>query len=79
MDKYTLVGGHTILECRFNLEGEGLYSVKWYKDGREFYRYVPLDNPKMQAFTINGIHVKVIFFGLNKMQAIFSSCIVICR
>jgi hypothetical protein len=26
------------LGCNFDLEGERLYSVKWYKDGHEFYR-----------------------------------------
>lgn len=29
------------LECHFDMNGEQLYSVKWYKDGYEFYRYVP--------------------------------------
>ncbi|PNF16759.1 hypothetical protein B7P43_G00853 [Cryptotermes secundus] len=33
------------LECHFDLEGEALYSVKWYKDGNEFFRYVPRDQP----------------------------------
>jgi hypothetical protein len=27
------------LACNFDLEGERLYSVKWYKDGHEFYRF----------------------------------------
>ena len=27
------------LGCNFDLEGERLYSVKWYKDGHEFYRF----------------------------------------
>ena len=28
---------------RFDMEGEELYSVKWYKAGHEFYRYIPGD------------------------------------
>ncbi|KAF0312138.1 hypothetical protein FJT64_017129 [Amphibalanus amphitrite] len=27
------------------LEGHSLYSVKWYKDDVEFYRYMPKNNP----------------------------------
>nr|CAI5861118.1 unnamed protein product [Callosobruchus analis] len=26
------------LQCRFDLEGEPLYTLKWYKGGKEFYR-----------------------------------------
>ena len=29
--------------CRFDMEGEEVYSVKWYKAGHEFYRYIPGD------------------------------------
>ncbi|KAF4521237.1 hypothetical protein B566_EDAN005449 [Ephemera danica] len=45
------------LECHYDLEGEALYSVKWYKDGNEFYRYVPRDNPPAQIFTLPGVTV----------------------
>uniref|UniRef100_A0A182QRS5 Ig-like domain-containing protein n=1 Tax=Anopheles farauti TaxID=69004 RepID=A0A182QRS5_9DIPT len=47
------------LVCKYDLEGEALYSVKWYKDGWEFYRYVPRDDPPQQTFPINGITVNV--------------------
>ncbi|XP_045479309.1 uncharacterized protein LOC123684186 [Harmonia axyridis] len=45
------------LECYFDLEGETLYSVKWYKDGHEFYRFVPNDVPRAQSFSLPGITV----------------------
>jgi hypothetical protein len=43
--RYPVVGGRTILVCNYDLEMTGntkekLYSVKWYKDGYEFYRYM---------------------------------------
>uniref|UniRef100_A0A182KAB1 Ig-like domain-containing protein n=1 Tax=Anopheles christyi TaxID=43041 RepID=A0A182KAB1_9DIPT len=41
------------------MEGEALYSVKWYKDGREFYRYVPRDDPPQRTFPVEGITVNV--------------------
>jgi hypothetical protein len=41
------------------MNGEALYSVKWYKDGYEFYRYVPRDHPPAQVFDQNGVYVNV--------------------
>lgn len=47
------------LECYYDLDGEALYSVKWYKDGNEFYRYVPRDMPPAQVFPLPGVSVDV--------------------
>lgn len=47
------------LECHFDLDGETLYSVKWYKDGNEFYRYVPMERPPVQVFQLPGVTVDV--------------------
>lgn len=49
----------TQLECHFNLEGDRLYSVKWYKDSNEFYRYVPRDTPPITTFNRTGVNVDV--------------------
>uniref|UniRef100_A0AAG5CV02 Ig-like domain-containing protein n=1 Tax=Anopheles atroparvus TaxID=41427 RepID=A0AAG5CV02_ANOAO len=46
------------LECLYDLEGETLYAVKWYKDGLEFYRYVPRDEPPARIFPQRGLNVK---------------------
>lgn len=48
-----------VLGCKFDLDGESLYSVKWYKDGFEFYRYVPRDMPPGQVFPLPGVDVEV--------------------
>ena len=51
--------GHSLsLECDYRLEGDSLYSLKWYRDDREFFRYIPQgdhsnpdDNPnQLQLF-----------------------------
>lgn len=61
--KHPVVGGREDLICHFELEKgrdgreEKLYSVKWYKDGNEFYRYVPKDNPPSQVFSVPWISV----------------------
>lgn len=38
---------------------EALYSVKWYRDNEEFYRFIPKDNPPQQSYAVEGIKVDV--------------------
>lgn len=38
---------------------EALYSVKWYKDNEEFYRYLPKSNPPQHSYRVEGIRVDV--------------------
>ena len=56
---HRVVGEKARLICKFDMEGDILYSVKWYKDDLEFYRFVPNDRPKLQVFPQEGIHVDV--------------------
>ena len=39
---HVLVGNEARLSCEFDMEGGTLYSVKWYKDDNEFYRWAQL-------------------------------------
>ena len=60
--------GETIqLECSYDLEGDELYSIKWYKGYREFFRYVPGDKPSVQIFRVQGVLVDV-----STLQTIFT-------
>lgn len=59
-------GSSAVLHCDYDLESSELYSVKFYKDYVEFYRYLPNDHPPAQAFKLDGIH-------LNVMMILFSS------
>lgn len=55
-----VVAGDTVaLYCRYNLEDEPLYTVKWYKGQSEFYRYLPKELPNTQVFPLPGINVDV--------------------
>ncbi|CAH1960110.1 unnamed protein product [Acanthoscelides obtectus] len=52
--------GHSVtLCCEYDLEGAALYSVKWYRDEDEFYRYVPKEEPPTRVFPILGLQVDV--------------------
>jgi len=55
---HKLVGDSVKLICRFHMEGDSLYSVKWYRNEQEFFRYVPNDRPKLQIFPQRGIRVE---------------------
>jgi len=47
------------LQCIFDMEGEELYSVKWYKAGHEFFRYIPGDrDQRITTFNLPGITVE---------------------
>jgi len=57
-----------ILHCNFDLEGDELYSVKYYKDYVEFYRYLPTEEPRQgQKFKLKGayVDVSIIYKGIN--------------
>ena len=34
-------GDKVDLRCDFHLSGEAMYSLKWYRDNVEFYRFIP--------------------------------------
>jgi len=50
-------GEDVILECLYDLEGDSLYSVKWYRNGQEFYRHIPTDRPQTVVFRQAGLIV----------------------
>ncbi|CAN7997845.1 unnamed protein product, partial [Ixodes pacificus] len=45
------------LRCEYDLESAELYSVKWYKNNVEFYRYLPSDVPPGQSYELLGTFV----------------------
>lgn len=52
-------GQHAILRCMYDLDGAPLYSVKFYRGLREFYRYSPTELPNSKIFPFPGINVDV--------------------
>ena len=69
---YKYVGDKAVLSCNYDLEGEDLYSVKWYKDGNEFYRFIPGErDQKVTVFSLPGVQVDVSIY-LILISKIFS-------
>ncbi|EZA49961.1 hypothetical protein X777_11449, partial [Ooceraea biroi] len=59
MPTEAVVGTSVDLKCEWRILGvSNLYSVKWYKDDHEFFRYVPDNNPKTQMFPRLGVKVE---------------------
>ncbi|CAG9579774.1 unnamed protein product [Danaus chrysippus] len=50
-------GESATLTCDYDLEGGKLYSVKWYRDNEEFYRYMPKLRPPQHAHRLEGVKV----------------------
>ncbi|KAF8794739.1 hypothetical protein HNY73_002681 [Argiope bruennichi] len=54
----SIMSGQPItLNCTFDLEGDTLYSIKWYKNNVEFYRYILSDRPPGQKYPLQGIYL----------------------
>lgn len=80
-----LLGGSARLRCRFKLGNTALYSVKWYKEDQEFFRYVPGDHPPKNVFPLKDVTVNVgtstirsfrtTYAILARGSAKFSACI----
>jgi len=51
------VGEPVALECDYDLEGDRLYSVKWYKGMLEFFRFTPGDQFPSKTFSLPGVLV----------------------
>ncbi|XP_055525233.1 uncharacterized protein LOC129718471 isoform X1 [Wyeomyia smithii] len=52
-----IMGNAATLSCQFELEKATLYSVRWYFESEEFYRYVPKESPPARTFPVSGITV----------------------
>ncbi|XP_011685160.1 PREDICTED: uncharacterized protein LOC105448340 isoform X1 [Wasmannia auropunctata] len=53
-----VAAGTTVnMSCRYDLQSDTLYTVKWYK-GKEFFRYVPKEMPPIGVFGELGAKVE---------------------
>ena len=45
------VGQDLSLLCNYQVMGDSLYSIKWYRDDKEFFRYIPRGNQTYSPVT----------------------------
>ncbi|XP_077302008.1 uncharacterized protein LOC143922575 [Arctopsyche grandis] len=50
-------GDTVALHCRYDLESDILYSLKWYRGRDEFFRYIPKELPHTKVFPLEGVDV----------------------
>ncbi|XP_023343029.1 uncharacterized protein LOC111712606 isoform X2 [Eurytemora carolleeae] len=55
--KFASSGETVELVCKYDVGRDAIYSVKWYKDGSEIWRYIPSDNPSFKYFPSPGINI----------------------
>ena len=54
------VGENHQLSCQYQLSSnETLYFLRWYKDGNEFFRYMPKETPAQRVYNVSGVRIKV--------------------
>ena len=57
MEDAFIIGKPGVLLCSYDLEDSELYSVKWYKDGQEFYRFMPTVSDHTDVFSVAGVTI----------------------
>ncbi|XP_038218115.1 uncharacterized protein LOC119836740 [Zerene cesonia] len=65
--KAVLTGQNAELMCTYELEGAQLYSIRWYRNMIEFYRYVPKESPATKVFPVAEIKVDVARSDQNRV------------
>ncbi|CAH0556607.1 unnamed protein product [Brassicogethes aeneus] len=58
-------GDTVTLSCEYDLEQVALYSIKWYRNDEEFYRFVPKESPPFRAFPLKYVNVDISRSGPN--------------
>ena len=56
--KWVNSGENTKLLCDYDLGRDAIYSIKWFKDDTELYRYIPTNQPvQYKSFSSPGLIV----------------------
>jgi len=65
------------LDCRFDMGGEQLYALKWYKDDHEFFRFMPAKKPHVFAFEVLGVSIAndSVNCGMEKCSLVLTNLI----
>lgn len=53
------IGSDVVIACYYDLSGKSLHSLKWYREGHEFYRVLPGSYPVIRVLDEIGTQVDV--------------------
>ena len=56
---FQTLGSEARLICLYSLEGDTLYSLKWYKGDKQFYQFIPANKNQKTIFHVLGVSVNV--------------------
>ena len=56
---HLVLGQSASLVCNYNLANSSLYSLKWYKNGQEFFRFMPSLARSFEVFHVVGVNLDV--------------------
>ncbi|XP_057654304.1 uncharacterized protein LOC130892747 [Diorhabda carinulata] len=56
---FAQAGGNAVLSCNYYIDNLKLYTVKWYKDNKEFFRFTPWRRPQTEIFPVPGVNINV--------------------
>ncbi|KAG0722425.1 hypothetical protein GWK47_000585 [Chionoecetes opilio] len=61
--RFAVAGAQATLACSFLLKGAAIYSLKWYHNGTEFYRFVPTEKTHGSFQSSSDFSVTEVFRG----------------
>ena len=59
MPPFALEGSDVTLTCHYHMASLRLYSLKWYFNDREIFRYIPSERPSLVALPADAVTVEV--------------------
>jgi len=66
--KKLIIGQNGKLKCQYDMEGAEMYSLKWYKNGKEFYRYMPGQERKTTIFDAPGVLIDLQYSDIHQLH-----------
>ncbi|CAL4121148.1 unnamed protein product, partial [Meganyctiphanes norvegica] len=65
-----LRGEDVTLWCHYKLEMDTLYSLTWWKDDQQFFRYKPGGRPEKQLYDVQGVKVDTSSMKINSLTLV---------
>lgn len=64
---YGVQDKHAVLTCHYDSQGKQIYSIKWYKNGKEFFSYLPGKSRPTTVHKMEGVNVDITHSDQNKV------------